>query len=1454
MRNWIRNLRRLVQGAKPNRRRAPRRPALEGLETRCLLAAPVITGLSLSSTLLSEGQGLSLSGSFTDADAGQTYTLIISWGEGEAGDSIDLGTATSFGPITHTYADDNPTGTPADEHRVNILLIDSGNETATGEAGVVIVSNENPTVGALAVTPVGGAGNTVTLNATFTDPGLLDNHSVTIDWGDGSEPISFGLDTGVRVIGPISHTYLDDAPSPDDRYTVTLTVADDDGGQGIATTTVAVPNVAPALTAADLSLSADLLTEGDTVRLTGTFTDPEVLDEHIVVINWGDGSSDTLTLEVGARSFEATHLYVDVNPLLTPSDDFTIAVMVIDDDGGTGSATTALTVVNAAPVLTSADLSLSATTISEGQTVTLTGEFSDPGTLDSHTVVISWGDGTSTPLTLASGITTFSATHLYLDVLAPGTPMADLPITVTVSDNEGGSASAATAVTLLNVESTITIGGLSLSADTINEGGSVTLSGSFTDSASTGLHTVRISWGDGSPDSVLTLGAGELSFSAPHLYRDDNPTGTPEDVNLITVTITGEAPGLTSATTSVTVRNVAPVLTSVTVSPSVSNENETNVHIIVFVSDPGVNDSHIVTIDWGDGSPVQTIELPANILGGPEPRKLEVGHRYLDDRPGALSPDVYTIRFALADDDEPEAPARFSTDVTVNNVAPLFSASDLTLSATTVQEGEVLTLAGVFTDPGILDNHTVVIDWGDGSSDTLALPAGENTLIKTFSATHVYAGVVPEGSSSVVQDILVTVSDNGGGSTSAATSVAVGTAAPPLTITGLSLDVDAINEGGEVVLSGAFTDPAAPGGHTVVISWGDGSADTLIELPAGVLEFSAVHQYRDDNPTGTAADVNTITATVTGLTSATATTTVTVANVAPSLDSVTAFANSETLIAVLSGTFTDSLLDALTLAIDWQDGSPLETVALAAGTTSFSVTHQYPAETALEGATINLTLSDDDGGSTEANPSLTVVPNLTPIANAGPDQQVAVGSEVTLTGTFTEFDPLDTHTFRWTVVGPAGQRLEGTEQTIRFTPEAGGNYAGIFVVTDDKGNSATDLVVITASDSGPVEAPTLTLSGPAAVAVGASYFLTLTATGSGTESISSWTINWGDGIIQTIDGNPSSVPHVYSGAGAYTIQASATNATGTHAAANVLSVSVLATGSGVLVSGADTAEPGTPYTVTLPAAITGKAPILSWTIIWGDGASDTVVGGQTTVTHTYGLVSASYTILATAAHEDGATTAADPLNVAVEFANPSRAFVAQVYLDLLGRVADAGGLDYWSLLVDQGQPRPLVVMEIQRSLEYRTKVVEGLYTSLLGRSSDPDGLAYYTQALASGSTRQQLMRNFLASEEYYQNRGGGTDAGFLAALANDVFGPSAPPVVAPKELASVLDRANLALDVLNSQQGLEALVQSFYFQYLRRPADDGGLNYWVRDVLQTGVSEDIVIAHIIGSDEYFARL
>src|SRR5207245_2157549 len=87
-------------------------------------------------------------------------------------------------------------------------------------------------------------------------------------------------------------------------------------------------------------------------------------------------------------------------------------------------------------------------------------------------------------------------------------------------------------------------------------------------------------------------------------------------------------------------------------------------------------------------------------------------------------------------------------------------------------------------------------------------------------------------------------------------------------------------------------------------------------------------------------------------------------------------------------------------------------------------------------------------------------------------------------------------------------------------------------------------------------APTLTLSGAASVNEGSLYTLNMSSFDPGADTITHWTINWGDGM-ETVNGNPSNVTHTYADGNVnYTISATATDEDGTFAAGNTVAVAV----------------------------------------------------------------------------------------------------------------------------------------------------------------------------------------------------------------------------------------------------------------------------------------------------------
>jgi len=211
------------------------------------------------------------------------------------------------------------------------------------------------------------------------------------------------------------------------------------------------------------------------------------------------------------------------------------------------------------------------------------------------------------------------------------------------------------------------------------------------------------------------------------------------------------------------------------------------------------------------------------------------------------------------------------------------------------------------------------------------------------------------------------------------------------------------------------------------------------------------------------------------------------------------------------------------------------------------------------------------------------------------------------------------------------------------------------------------------------------------------------------------------------------------------------------------------------------------------------------------------------------------------------TAAPDPRNPA---------FVAQVYVDLLHRPADAGGLATFINLLNQGQiSRTQLVLMVESSVEYRTDQINAIYQTFLHRPVDAATLNVLLGFLAQGGTYQQIQEAVAGSDEFFMNSGS-TDDGFLNALYQDTLGRApddAGRAGFDQLLAQGGSRTQVAALVVTSLEYDVGLVNGWYTAFLRRPADPGGLNTFVTDLMQ-GARNESIVATIVGSDEYIGRV
>src|SRR5262249_4131321 len=241
-------------------------------------------------------------------------------------------------------------------------------------------------------------GSPITATSSVSDPDTGDTASYAWTVTKNGAPYASGSGASITF-----------TPNDNGAYVVSLTVTDGSNATGSDAKTVNVTNVAPAVTS--VVLSATTIDENGSVTLSGTFTDPSSDDTHSVTIDWGDGASTAL-LAKGSRAFSLTHQYLDDAPSGTASDVFAVSVTVSDDDGDSGTAGTLITVKNVVPVISS--VSGPTTPVALGGTATITVNYSDVGTLDTHTATINWDDGNTTTVSCAAG--TCTASHTYAAV------------------------------------------------------------------------------------------------------------------------------------------------------------------------------------------------------------------------------------------------------------------------------------------------------------------------------------------------------------------------------------------------------------------------------------------------------------------------------------------------------------------------------------------------------------------------------------------------------------------------------------------------------------------------------------------------------------------------------------------------------------------------------------------------------------------------------------------------------------------------------------------------------------------------------------------------------------------------------------------------------------------------------------------------------------------------------
>jgi hypothetical protein len=218
-----------------------------------------------------------------------------------------------------------------------------------------------------------------------------------------------------------------------------------------------------------------------------------------------------------------------------------------------------------------------------------------------------------------------------------------------------------------------------------SEGTTSTLSASFGDPGGSGPYTAEVEWGDGTTTpATVSFDNGSGTIAATHSYADEGNFP-------ITVTVKDRNGTTGSAQATASVSNVPP---SVTLPDTIDADEGTAVTVAATFIDPGVDDTHTATINWGDGTISSGI-----VMFDAGVRTASGTHAYQDDGD-------FVVTVTVADDADDSGTE--TTIVSVRNTA-----ADIGLSSVTdAAEGSVVAVSVEFSDNGQADTHTATIDWG----------------------------------------------------------------------------------------------------------------------------------------------------------------------------------------------------------------------------------------------------------------------------------------------------------------------------------------------------------------------------------------------------------------------------------------------------------------------------------------------------------------------------------------------------------------------------------------------------------------------------------------------------------------------------------------------------------------------------------------------------------------------
>lgn len=551
------------------------------------------------------------------------------------------------------------------------------------------------------------------------------------------------------------------------------------------------------------------------------------------------------------------------------------------------------------------------------------------------------------------------------------------------------------------------------------------------------------------------------------------------------------------------------------------------------------------------------------------------------------------------------------------------------------------------------------------SAKKVLSPASVSWNAATLTATWTFAGALPDGaytlkalSSAITNADGVKLDGGAVGIPGVDYSWSFTQVKPTLTLTGAAN----VNAGGTYVLNlGAITDvgQTAP---SYVVHWGDGNTSTY--ATGGAVTYSYATAQGATTISVDVVDANGVHANCAAL------------NL--SVNALTLGVSGGPLIAPMVpynltlGPVKDVGFSVSQYLVHWGDGSSNAYTALG------TYAHTY-ASGGATGATISVDVVDNSGAGGTSFTYPAVATLAVPIAGL-PSVALSGLANANAGGTYTlnlspPVDPsgvVQQLAINWGDGSPL-QNLppSAISVTHTFTTATAPSLDQISVNLTDNNLTYNGVGQLAVTVNPP---PTVPLAGAYSQALNAYQLTVLPAVDVG-ETVSQYTINWGDGST-TVSPTPGQFMHAYASGQTGNITVDLTDNTGTYLAAGSLSGTVGSLNPTVSLLGNASANAGGTYTLNIASYADPGQTVSNLAVHWGDGQT-TNVSGAGPLTHTY-AASGTDAITVDLTDGSGVYTAAGQLAVTVSvpsvtLSGSASGTVGAPYALTIAPASDAGG-------------------------------------------------------------------------------------------------------------------------------------------------------------------------------------